>query len=100
MNSLPGQLTSPFLPQKYAKNPPKIAQHKTGVVVGVVTVLYCDVTPRLPPGDPREEKSLSPLFCALLAHLGRAQVRKLTKCALGLQSAQVGRKPSVHLKAP
>jgi hypothetical protein len=32
-----------------------------------------------------------------LAHLGRAQVAKSTKCALGLLSAQVGRKPSAHL---
>ncbi len=30
----------------------KIAQRKTGAVVGVVTVSYCDVIPRLPPGDP------------------------------------------------
>ncbi len=49
-------------PQKCAKIPPKIAQRKTGAGVGDATVSYCDVIPRLPPGDPRGERSLRPLY--------------------------------------
>jgi hypothetical protein len=50
------------MPQKCAKNPPKIAQSKTVAVVGVMTMLYCDIIPRLPPGDPRGEKSLGIVY--------------------------------------
>ncbi len=48
--------------QKYAKDPLKIAQRKTGAGMGVMTVSYCDVISRQPPGDPRGEMSFSPLY--------------------------------------
>jgi hypothetical protein len=40
-----------FLPQKCTENPPKIPPLKSGTGLGCVTVLYCDITPRWPPGD-------------------------------------------------
>jgi hypothetical protein len=60
MNSKVGQLTSPFRPRNALRSPPKLLSAKLGQV-GDVTVSYCDVIPRLPPGDARGETSLSPL---------------------------------------
>ena len=54
--------TTPFCPRNTLRIPPKNSQLKTGAGVGVVTVLYCDVIPWLPPMDPRGETSLSPLY--------------------------------------
>jgi hypothetical protein len=35
-----------FLPQKYAKNPPKIPPLNSGAELGCVSVSWCDVTPQ------------------------------------------------------